>query len=607
MAKKTDKTEKKQNIEAPRASIWSSRFKEAESNQNELFTKFERFYDIMYAVHSTKNMAPWRSKVYIPILASKAWDIISKFVGVMPGFEVNIRDETPITPEEMEDIRDRQERAEEKLKFDWNNPLLDDPISTKLFDGLMDGIVTGTGVWKVPWRVMTEKQYARPIEEDGISVDTSKEIVREIVQGCNDIEPVNIFNFFIEPSATSLQKANWVIIRDYVPLYTLKSRNKEDGVEIYKNLDKIDTFRSPESGTFADRNKARNRLLGIEDSVGSDETTEYVEVYECYDKEHNTIQTFVPSQGEHGKRWLEIRRQKNVYWHGKFPIVAFNIRRKPFGFWGESLFEGNERLQAATNDLFNHYLDNWNLSIDSMIMQDDSSIVDDFIVEPGGTIVYSGEKPDQFRFPEPNPLQLTTVLTEIDKAIEASTIPQFSSGVPDSSLDKTQGTATGIIRLQEAANDKLGFMRSNFQKAILQMGNMWLMNSQQFMDRPITVYTRRNSRQTPMTITPADLQGVLELKIDASTMEPVSKVQAKQEFIEFTAQQLQLQTASLQQSQITKNPNDFVALNFHQIMSEAAHKYGIKNFDQFVRPADTNPQGVTLGPQTATGETPTAV
>lgn len=599
MAERKDKTTKKQNIEAPTATIWKDRFAAAESNQQQLFDKFTRFYDIMYAVHTTKNMAPWRSKVYLPILASKAWDLISKFVGVKPGFEVNIRDETPEDEAQYEDIKKRQERAEEKLKFDWNNPLLDQPVSTKVFDSLVDAVVCGKGIGKVPWRVMTEKQYARPIEQDGLNVDTSKEIVKEIKNGCNDFEPVNIFNFFIEPSATALQKANWVIIRDYVPLYQLKQRNKAAGVEIYTNLDDITGSHSPDSGTFSERNRSRNRLLSDEDPIATDDTSDFVEIYECYDKEHNTIQTFVPGQGKDKKSWKEIRRQKNIYWHGKYPLVDFEIRRKPFGFWGESLFESNERLQAATNDLFNHYLDNWNLSIDSMIMQDDTSIVDDFIVEPGGTIIYSGVEPKQFKFPEPNPLQLTTVLTEIDKAIEASTLPQFASGVPDSSLDKTQGTATGIIRLQEAANDKIGFMRSNFQKSLLEIGNMWLSNSQQFMDRPMTLFVNRDGAKQPMVVAPADLQGVLDLKIDEATMEPVSKVQAKQEHLEYIAHQLQLQTASLQQSQVTGNPQDFLALDFHRISRDSAEKFGIKNQDTIIK----KNEGAQLGIQGANSPT----
>ena len=212
-----EETKRKQK-DKPADIDWKDRRKRAEQNQETLFKKFEKFYDIMYATFNTDNMAPWRSKVYIPILSSKAWDLISKFVNMNHGFDVSVRDELPITPEEEQSISDREEKAEYKLDFDFTNPLLEVPIKQKLFNCLMDAVVAGTGFAKVPWRVMKEKQYARPINDDNITVDIENEIVRDIQYGCNDIEPVNIFNLFIEPSATSTQTANWIMVRSFMPI-----------------------------------------------------------------------------------------------------------------------------------------------------------------------------------------------------------------------------------------------------------------------------------------------------------------------------------------------------------------------------------------------------
>ena len=46
-----------------RVDIWSKRFTRAESNQEKLFKKVSKFYDIMYAIQSTDNIAPWRAKI----------------------------------------------------------------------------------------------------------------------------------------------------------------------------------------------------------------------------------------------------------------------------------------------------------------------------------------------------------------------------------------------------------------------------------------------------------------------------------------------------------------------------------------------------------------
>jgi hypothetical protein len=46
-----------------------------------------------------------------------------------------------------------------KLEYDYDNPTLDEPIRDKLLNCLVDAVVTGTGVAKVPWHVKTKKKY----------------------------------------------------------------------------------------------------------------------------------------------------------------------------------------------------------------------------------------------------------------------------------------------------------------------------------------------------------------------------------------------------------------------------------------------------------------
>src|ERR1017187_9787301 len=71
--------------------LWQERYRLAYTNQLPLFKRFADWYDGMYAIVNTKNYSLWRSKVYIPILASKAWTMIAKFIAMRPGFEVRPR------------------------------------------------------------------------------------------------------------------------------------------------------------------------------------------------------------------------------------------------------------------------------------------------------------------------------------------------------------------------------------------------------------------------------------------------------------------------------------------------------------------------------------
>lgn len=125
---------------------WQERFKKAETEQEQLFKRVSKYYDIMYSIQNSDNMAPWRSKLYIPILASKAWDLISRLSGVVPYFRTQI-DEYQL--EDMgfsvpDETLKRQSRLDAKLKKDYEDTP-NEPMKFKVADSLLDAVVAGTG------------------------------------------------------------------------------------------------------------------------------------------------------------------------------------------------------------------------------------------------------------------------------------------------------------------------------------------------------------------------------------------------------------------------------------------------------------------------------
>lgn len=572
------------------AAMWKARYDAAQSHQEQMFSRFKKFYQIMYAQFNTDNMAPWRSKVYLPMLASKGWDIITKFLALKPGFEVNVRDDTM---EDDDDIKERAEKQQKKLLMDYDNPNLEKPIREKLIDVLYDSVVTGTGVAKVPYVSKKMEQRAHPIlDEETGEVDLTQDIVKENITGFNDLIPVNIFNFYISPAATSMQNAQWVIIREFKTVDELKKARDENFIP-YTNLDELQGAQAT-ADQMSQYNAARNPVLGKQEKVEADDTIDYIEIFECYDKANNKICTFAGQGSGKGKGkgeyWVEIRNQENPYWHGKFPLVTFYTKKRPYEFWGESIFESTERIQSAVNDIFNHYMDNWNLSVNGMVMMEETSYVSDYIIEPGGELFYKNTEPKQFKYPEPNPQQLSEIMKVLERSFEEATISQYAAGTPQSSTDKTQGTATGIIRLQEAANEKIGFMKANFQQALKEVGQMWLSNNQQFMDEPVVTDITRGNSVEKLVITPADMQGVSELRIDDASMEPATKEMQQQAHLAWVQHMLQLQQASWQQYQLTQNPEDMMRLDFNAIGKESSIKFNKKDVGKYVLPYQPPPQ-----------------
>ena len=560
-----------------RADLWKTRFNRAESNQEALFRKTSKFYDIMYAVQNTDNVAPWRAKIYVPIMASKAWDLISRLSSVLPYFRTKINNVVLYDEQKgkiviPDDVIKRQQLLDAKLFSDYVEDE-DEPMKLKVFDTMLDAVVAGTGFAKSYWYYEEEKKYQRMYNSAGLVEDMSKEKVTTQKSGHNCFEPINFFNVFIGENASSYAKAKWVIVRHFKPLDELK------GNPAYKNVDQLAS--SQVKGNFDSYNEARNRVVN-QNRTDEDTTVPTATIYEVYERTADGIKCGTYGVGKQQKGWVELEKPFKKYWHDYFPVQPFYIRRKSFSPWGESLFENNSSLQYATNDLFNHYLDNWNLSIDSMIMYQDGTLASDFIIEPGGEITYTGEAPQAFKFPEPNPGQLSMVMNVIDKAVEQATVPQYISGVPNSSIDKTAGTATGITSISEAANEKIGYMRDNFKQSMISVGKIWLSNLRQFQDRIEEVRTYNKGQEQVNVILPSDYAGDIDLTIDDDSLTPMSSVEKRNALQALTAQAMMIQKAAIEQANILGTKEYIPTIDYSEILDEAVQYYSMRDPMRFI-------------------------
>jgi hypothetical protein len=561
-----------------RASKWQKRFTRCESNQEQLFKRVSKNYDIMYAVQNTDNVAPWRAKIYVPILASKAWDLVARLSGVLPYFRTSIVNEVEfdvtkgsiVIPDE---VRNRQRRIDAALQKDYQNPK-GEPMKLKVFDVMLDAVVAGTGFAKAPWCYGEEKSYSRIYNEDGFVSDMSKEKVRTEKKGHNDFEAVNFFNVFIGDNATNYHKAKYVIVRHFKSIDDLKAEPN------LKNIDKL--AKQADRGTFDQHNQARNRVVNENRTDEVDETVPTATIFEVYERTPDGVICGTYGVGKSKNGWVECEKPYMKYWHGQYPIQPFYIRRKTYSPWGESLFENNASLQYATNDLFNHYLDNWNLSIDSMLMYEDGSLTSDFIIEPGGEITYTGEKPDAFKFPEPNPAQLSMVMNVIDGAVEAATVPQYLSGVPNSDLDKTAGTAKGITSISEAANEKIGYMRDNFKQSMIMIGKIWLSNRQQFQDRAEEIREMNKGEEMVNIVMPSDYSGEIDLTIDDDSLVPMTKDEKRASLEALTANAMMIQKAAIEQANFLGTKDFIPKVNYKEIFDESVMYTAIKDPTRFI-------------------------
>lgn len=571
-----------------RAAMWQNRYEAAKNYQLPMFTKWAKWYEDMYAYVNRQRLAPWRSKVYMPIIASKVWDLMSRFIQYRPGWEVSVRTlPTNILSKEafdkyMTDMNEKIEKVKMKLDYDYECPLMDEPIQDELLGSMLDASVTGQGVGRVPY-ITKDVEYREHLTS-GEKVDFSQEKVTTAKEGYNSFQSINIFNFFPAPYSQGLQKSPWLVIHDFVP----KSELEADGK--YKNLNQV--VGGGVTNEFAQYDSSRNRLVSSQDRVTLDQTINLVETFECWDKATNECIIYAKSSSIKGSGWVEIYRAANPYWHKKYPFVSFYVRRKPYQFWGESIFESSETLQSAINDVFNHHMDGLNMA-DGMIAIEEGSVVEPYRVQPGGEIRYRGEIPKQFRFQAPDPNQIQVVTNLVNSAIENATISQYASGVPNSGSDQTQGTATGVTRIMEAATEKIGMMRSNFRRSWREVGYMWVSNTQQFMSHDIVVEKLLNGEKTNEIIKPQDQMGIWNIKVDDSSFEPISKEAKRKDYLDYAANLKGWQEASVEQSVRLNNPEMAMNVNWDEVARRGSEQYS-ESYSHFIlppmKPVPTEPE-----------------
>ena len=562
---------------------WKDRYEIAKTYQLPLFDKWAKWYDDMYAHVTNQVLAPWRSKVYMPIISSKVWDLISRFIQYKPGWDISVRTLPVNTLDKtafdlyMDDMNKKVEKVKMKLDYDYDCPLMDDSIQAELLGVMLDACVTGQGVGRAPY--LTKKTEYKQYVKGDTGVDYGKVKTDAATEGYNAFQGVNIFRFFLMPGAKSLQKSPWIIISDQVPVYELQRDPKIDKTAL----------QSLKTGTitneFAQYEASRNRLVTTQDATSLDTTVQMAQIFECWDKEHNEMVIY----GDGEKGWVELFRGENVYWHRKYPFVKFSVRDKPYQFWGESIFENSETLQAAINDVFNHFMDSHNMA-DGMIAIEEGSVVEPYIIEPGGELRYRGEMPKQFKFPSPDAATVTAALDIVNGAIENATISQYASGVPNSATDQTQGTATGVTRMMEAAAEKVGFMRSNFRRSWGEVGQMWLSNTQQFMRTDVIADTNVKGEKVTEVLRPEDMVGIFGVRVDEGSFEPISKDQKRQNFLAYKDFLLGIQSASVDQAERTQDPKQAVNIDFAELMQRGSEHFGENSSHFTVSETEITPQ-----------------
>lgn len=578
---------------------WQDRLNAAKQNQVKIFDKAKENYEIYYAQVNDQQRAksPWKSNVFLPLLPGKARDTKAKLSIIEPRFKVVPADAWKVNEETQSlefdtDALIRSVKVSKKLNREYCNYSSDGsvPPSAAVDFCNTDAIVAGWGLALAPLSVY-RKTYnlRRPLKSpDGSPsayASLKDGVVKKLLRTKTELVPLDIFRVYISPKATSWYDPKWIIIEREESYADLEKQNTGRGENIYNIPPELKKAKA--SATKNDYSAVRQVALGYQQdgSDMKDESLDMFNIYDCYDQENGMFYTFIEASIEGAEKgWFQLRAIKNPYNHGMIPVVPFYVKQRPHSPWGESFFEIAKDVQYAYNASFNQFRDNSTLSGETMAVVDKNSIVDGYEVGPGNVIEYdslNGEKPEPWKFTDPNPAVLNAQMEFLEKNAENGTTPQYNSGQVNSSMDKTAGTRGGIEMLLEMANDKVSEMYRNLKSSLLRYGYISLNNAQQFqnyievLDTPNIPSKVKDVQAINVDfLTPVELQDAYDLEIDDESMLPVTKSERRRMFLDFIDVLVRLQKSSLDQAQLYNTPEDVMRIDWQNISKEIGNRFG---------------------------------
>ena len=469
--------------------------------------KWDRFYKMYRGVLDETNY-PWQSNIWVPLSFSTIETVVPRLVSNRPQID--------ILPREPNDEKYAQIMGK-IIDYQWDQM----NMNVLLPEAVKEMCIYGTVVLKAFWykeesNVIDKQMVDEQMPELGqVEVEENKTIYNG-----PKVEVVDLYDFFVDPKATTIDNAEWVIHRSMRTLDYLHEM-MEDGK--YKNIKLLED----EGGSFAgndDEKQMRRNTIGISMPV-EQRNDKLIEILEYWtDERVITV----------ANRKIIIRDQENPFRHGKKPFIVCVDQKIPHEFYGMGELEPIETLQYELNDRRNQRMDNVTLILNRMwVVQNGKGVDEDELVSDAGGVVHTDD---------PNAIQQLVLPDVTSSSYQEETIIkadiQQTSGVTDftrgmSSDALANDTATGISLLQEASNARFRLKIQNIEDMMLKrLGEMMVSMNNQFMSDETTIRIVGDEGKEFETIKPEDIKGNFDVSVQAGSTIPGNESIMKKQVME---------------------------------------------------------------------------
>lgn len=417
--------------EAILASYWQQKFKEAMVAKAP-YTRRWNTYMSAYAgdYFNNRNAPEYKSN----LVSNYIFSIIETIRPIMldndPKYQA-----MPIQPEG----RVFSEDLNEAFSYEWDR----ERMNPKLWRELLNGLILGNYLFFLPWDNVNKQICAKPI---------------------------NPFNFFPDPLATSMEDGSYYIYADYFHMNELKRQFPEKASRIVGSA-------INHSELVQDKNKETNdanHVLVLEVWCRDYDT------YEADDEGNPRLKypkgrvlTVAPELG------LVLRDVGNPYDDGAFPFVHGKDYDVPGKFWGEGEVQQLLSPQVHMNELNNAVLDNAKATANMpWIVDKNAGIPKGGITNRPGLVIRKNPNTEVKREQPPGmPNYVVNAIESYKNDMEQI------SGIFDSLKGNSETgvyTAQGVLALQEAGQARIRLKVKLMEDTLGRLGQMWFSRMKQF-------------------------------------------------------------------------------------------------------------------------------
>ena len=338
---------------------------------------------------------------------------------------------------------------------------------------LLDYLVYGTGMLKLSYN-----QY-------------------DDLPDCDIVDP---YTFFVNPSATKLENAEWVIYASPMPLYEIRKMYPKLGkyVKSDRELDKFRAHktvrRDGEESVVSITNEGATDLYKSRSQAYRDqeESVLYIEAYlrdnkkDYVQSEHNDNEDLDPNKERVGVRKICIAgnvllmdgdtkypffNQQNHLSH-PFPFIHMKNSGSAHQFWGRPEPRRLKHLNLALDRISSQVMDNVHLMANPMWVVDQTADVQDQIHnQPGQIIRKRGAGQVSMQSPASMPsyvFNLYSILLDMFESV--SGVNKATQGKADTNV--TSGVQAQLY--QKASSSKIDYKARTVEGALQTLGQMWL-------------------------------------------------------------------------------------------------------------------------------------